>query len=238
MHCGKRIAAALAAVVVSLVFVACGGGGINGSAVPANQSRHASDDCNNYQSKGRAVSSASRNVQYLNCPSDPGGGSGSGGSSGGSTGGTCQNTGTCTNASCITDPTQSKCQVACVGTPKSCQGVPCNGSPETLGDIINNPKTNGDVVITEENSLWMNNGNVSSYTWGWMYSDASGNRYVQVNYANKAQWSASVSGTVSAWGLGVGVATPGGYSPIAPWNGMLPPGAFPKRCETQGATLV
>jgi hypothetical protein len=167
-----------------------------------------------------------------------GGGSGSAGSParGGSGGGGGAGTG----VDCTTDPTQPQCpqQVACVGTPQQCAGVACNGSPETIGDIINDPVKNADVVITEMNALWMDNGNNSSYTWGWMYADAGGNRYIQVNYANKAQWSLSLSIAIGKLGLGVGVATPGGYSAIAKWNGQLPPGAFPKKCETKGATLV
>ena len=146
----------------------------------------------------------------------------------------------CTGLPPPCDPTVQTCPptiVACKGTPQSCAGVPCSASPETINDLIPGAK-GGDVLVNDINALWIKDGN-TNYTWGWMYLGSDGVRYVQVNYANKAAWSAGVSAAIyKILGISAGVNSPGGYSGLTPWNGMLPPGSYPKKCETQGSTLV
>ena len=116
---------------------------------------------------------------------------------------------------------------ACVGNAVSCRGLPCNGSPEAIGDLINyNDKQ---VQITEMNSLWLSNTD-----YGRLYQGGDGNRYVQLNYAD--QTGKSLGG--SFFGIGAVLNSPGGYSGIQRWDGSLPPGTQVQRCETKGGILA
>jgi len=205
----------------------------NAASATVTGSRHASE------TEGSCASSGTCNPngpgQADTCTTDGGGGDGGGdgGGGGGSSGG--GSTGVLPPAPTPSIPPVT--QVACTGTPTQCSGIPCSGSPESIGDFINNPKNNSSIQITDINSLWETAGN-ASYVWGWLYQ-AGGSDYIQINYANKANWSVGFSASLSSlFGVSVSAGPPGGYGGITLWNGSLPPGAFPKKYESKGATLV
>ncbi len=133
--------------------------------------------------------------------------------------------------------------MACQGTPSSCAGTPCNGSPETIGDIVlgTTASANG-VAITEINSVWVRNGGgptIGGDVIGWLYMTATGVKLFQANFQNKVAWSGSVGANLGkVFNISLSAATPGGYGAVGPWNGSLPPGGTPTKCESKGGALV
>lgn len=104
----------------------------------------------------------------------------------------------------------------------------CASSPDTIGDPIDT--VNGTIVSVTDINVVISNGNVV----GWMYGSSSGTRYYQPNYATHYAWNFNVSiGIVSG-----GVGPPGGYGPVRPWTGSLPPGSRPYKCFTDGSNLI
>ena len=150
------------------------------------------------------------------------GNSGSSGSSGGGGG----PTGPTSSTPC--DPTVSQCptQVSCVGTTSQCKGIPCWGSPGTIGDLLPDSTASKPDTVKDMNSLW--SGNTEE---GWLYESSSGQTWIQFNYASKATWNASFN----AFFLGFGVNPMGAYSAVMPFSGQWPSSsAVPVKCETQG----
>jgi len=128
--------------------------------------------------------------------------------------------------------------IACDGTPSSCVGIPCVGSPTTIGDIIPGPTSAG-VRIDEINSLWYKNGAVpvGGQTYGWLYI-ANGAKLFQPNYANADVWSGSLGITLGGiFGVSVGITGAGGYGAIVPWNGSLPASTQKVKCESKGGSI-
>jgi hypothetical protein len=108
-------------------------------------------------------------------------------------------------------------------------GAGCASSPETIQDPIDVTSSGAEVSVTDINVV-MADGSVV----GWMYMGSNGVRYYQPNYATQAAWNFNISlGIVSG-----GTSTPGGYGPVKPWTGQLPPGSRPLKCFTSGTTLV
>jgi hypothetical protein len=63
--------------------------------------------------------------------------------------------------------------------------------------------------------------------------------YIEFNYANQVAWSGSAGiALYKIFNVSGAVAAPTGYSPIYAWDGKLPPGSSPYRCETLGATFL
>jgi hypothetical protein len=107
-------------------------------------------------------------------------------------------------------------------------GAVCAGSPMAIGDLIS-IMTAPDTYIADMNAMW--NGNKVI---GWMYKGDNGQRFVQMNYQNQA----GVSLSVPLGPFSIGFNSPGGYSEIEKWNGMLPPGTRLRKCFTKGSQLA
>jgi len=174
-------------------------------------------------------------------PNEDGGSGGSsyGGSPGGGVG-----SGTSTPA-----PTPTPYDIACVGTPSQCRGVPCSGSPETIGDLFPIPSSTvgATQTVTDINALWSGTPSTQGggAPIGWMYQGNGPpnvygtNLYVQFNYANQTAWSGAAGISLfKIFNVSGQVAPPSGYSTIYPWDGKLPPGSSPYKCETGGATFL
>lgn len=120
-------------------------------------------------------------------------------------------------------------EVACSGSPSSCQNVPCSGSPETISDYFRPAGSNATIEVMDINSIWQDGSEV-----GWLYLGSNGVRYIQLNYSTQA--GVSLGGTLFGI-VGISVST-GSYSNIRPWRGSLPAGSATQKCESGGAQLA
>jgi hypothetical protein len=97
------------------------------------------------------------------------------------------------------------------------------------------------VAITDINGVWLRNGalTIGGDVIGSLYLTSTGVKLFQPNYANQAAWSGSAGLNLGkVFNVSVSATTPGGYGSVKNWNGSLPPGAVPVKCESKGAALV
>ena len=129
-------------------------------------------------------------------------------------------------------------QIACGQTkPSDCAGVPCSGSPETIGDLVP-AGSKGYVSVVDINGIWDGDGQpIGGSVIGWIYEMSNGSRLIQANFANRAVWGGSLS--IPFLGMfGISVAGAGGYGALKPYNGLLSPGSSPLKCESGGGTYL
>jgi len=119
----------------------------------------------------------------------------------------------------------------------------------TIGDQFPIPSSTVGATqsVTDINALWAGTPSTAGggTPIGWMYQGSGPNNiygtdlYVQFNYADQVAWSGSAGiALYKIFNISGAVAQPSGYSAIYPWDGKLPPGSSPIKCETQGQTFL
>lgn len=136
-------------------------------------------------------------------------------------------------------------EVACVGTPTSCQNVPCNNSQMSVGTIFTDPQGHS-ARVTDINSITQYDGS-SSQNVGWIYEATvftppnthSTKRYIQGDLSTNDGIHFSID-----FGFGSLDPSSGGWTEIRNYSGQWPPPGIgsgnvaANRCETQGTILV
>jgi hypothetical protein len=208
------------AIAGVIALSACSGSDFSQSVLPQSSSR-----------SPQLVTLQPQPVQPPTGPTDPGGCGDASTNSGCETGGGSSGGGGAVGGG----GGDGAAQVACVGTPSSCSGRPCSGSPDTIGEILPDSNTNAhpaDDVVTDENYLVGPNGVTES----WLYEGSSGATWIQFNYSEEGSWSVSFSKYFASFG----------FTPMGATSGVVPftnSSQFPstsvmiKKCETQGGSF-